>query len=69
MHFLEENVCILIPIYLKFAAEGLTDGKTALVQVMAWEDEHYHTTLRQIMWCECVIQKNIFISTDFLQTC
>ena len=34
--FMNEKFCILIRILLKFVAEGPTDNKSALVQVMAW---------------------------------
>ena len=34
--FLNENLCILIRISFNFITEGLTDKKSALVQIMAW---------------------------------
>ena len=34
--FLNENLCILIWILLKFNPKGQIDRKTALVQIMAW---------------------------------
>ena len=34
--FLNENLCILIKISLKFVPKGPIDNKSALVQVMAW---------------------------------
>ena len=33
---MNENICILIQISLKFVPKGLIDKKAALVQVMAW---------------------------------
>ena len=35
MHFLNENICILIKISLKFVPTALIDNKTSLVQIMA----------------------------------
>ena len=34
--FLNQNLCILIKISLKFVPKGLIDNKSSLVQVMAW---------------------------------
>ena len=50
--FVNENICILIKISLKFVPKGPIDNKAAMVQVMAWHRKAITwTNADPIHWC------------------